>query len=527
MKITDIKPFLLEGIKFGQKEISDILSRAEDFNVGIEYEFRPTDKQEENLWQWFHEYGIGSIRRLEDEHDDMKELVTNKMPVTAAIDHLEKMFKMISDNNIEVPNMAGLHISISTNKYKLSDINMAKFLILMNAEYLHGLYPERMHVRSIASDMFTHIEVQSYDKITKAAISDIEEQIFFRLKNKFQTIKISDYTNVDMLGRIELRFFGGEDYHKNIDQIKQELLRSLFILEIAYTDLHQKQYYREIYDLFFKDEKQLLKDITYNPYLIQDIKYPSENVQLAAVNKYADAIEYIKNPTPKVQITAVTKDINALKHINNKKAFFILSLKKAPILVARIIAFKLLISDYEPIINKYFADGNNTDVLSKIMGVVGLNNETTKYLIDYGFLNLNNIEPVLQDIIDNHNIVIEYGDINGSIEIIQDMMDINTISLDLSPLADSIKSDLKKYIGIIQFSNNTQQPTVLSSIIEYVIKYIIGENTIMSYEQALDTIEKTVIRRPSELLGGILYPMTDEKIAIIKTTLKKLTNESN
>ena len=30
---------LEEGAKFGEKEVSDILSRSGDFNIGIEYEF--------------------------------------------------------------------------------------------------------------------------------------------------------------------------------------------------------------------------------------------------------------------------------------------------------------------------------------------------------------------------------------------------------------------------------------------------------------------------------------------------------
>ena len=342
MKINDIQPFLMEGIKFGQKEISDILSRSDDFNVGIEYEFRPNDDQKDNLEDWFKEYNIGNISETATEHDNMLEVITEKMDVGTAIKHLSNMFKLISDKEIEVPSMAGLHISISTNKYSLSDINLSKFLVLMNAEYLHGLFPERRHTKSIADKLLKNVNVE-FDKFTKEVVGDIEEQIYRSLGEKEQTIKISDYSKVDMSGRIELRFFGGENYHKQLDTIKNELFRALFLLEIAYTDLHQKQYYRELYDLLLSNEQQLINKVLNNPVIIRVIDNPSEKVQLAAVNQNGNvigyiiekgiipsekvqlaavnqngwAIEFIKNPSEKVQLAAVNKSSFAIKYIDN------------------------------------------------------------------------------------------------------------------------------------------------------------------------------------------------------------------
>lgn len=317
MKIKDIEFFLQEGIKFGQKEMSDILSRAEDFNVGIEYEFRPTSKQKVYLAHWFKKYGIYNISEITPEHDEMTEIITDKMSVSNAIDHLDKMFSLIENEEIEVPEMAGLHISISTNKYDLNDINMAKFLVLMNAKYLNNIFPERSHTNSIFYELINKLNLNKNIKFNKQFISSLENKIESTLQDKLQSIKISDYTLIEMKGRIELRFFGGENYHKQASLIKREILRSLHLLEIAYTDLYQKEYYKELYDLLFTQDALYIKQVSSHPRSIGDIENPSEDVQLAAVKKDSRAIGKIENPTERVQLLAVEKRPPIIKEIAN------------------------------------------------------------------------------------------------------------------------------------------------------------------------------------------------------------------
>ena len=194
---------------------------------------------------------------------------------------------------------------------------MAKFLVLMNAEYLHGLFPEREHVKSISDIITKQTSIDTTKPFTKEVIGDIEQQINSVLENKYQTIKVSDYTNVDMSGRIELRFFGGENYHKQADLIKRELFRAIFILEIAYTNLHERQYYRELYDLVFSSDVRILKRVMSDPMSIKDIKNPSKKVQLAAVTQNGYAIEHIDNPSETVQLEAVKENGSAILYIEN------------------------------------------------------------------------------------------------------------------------------------------------------------------------------------------------------------------
>lgn len=242
-KVTNI---INEGIRFGEKQVNDILSRSNDFNIGIEYEFRLNDEQQYDFKDYLEDYGLDSdVDSLVPEHDDMLELITKKMPLSTALKHIKGMFDLISNKEIEVPSMAGLHVSISTNRYDLNDFNLTKFFVIMNSSYIHRMFPERKHVVDVSPIVKEVLASDNrYTSLTSDAISEIEDTIEHSISSKYQTINISEYGIRD--GRIELRFFGGEDYHKQYSQIKLSVLRSLFLLEIGYTNLFKKEYYKEL-----------------------------------------------------------------------------------------------------------------------------------------------------------------------------------------------------------------------------------------------------------------------------------------
>ena len=226
---------LVEGIRFGKKEMSNIIARSTDFNVGIEYEFRPTDEQKSNLNDWLKEYGISQyIHKIVPEHDGMTEVITTKMSVSQAISLLDNMTQMIIDKDIEVPSMAGQHISISTNKYSQGTINMVKFLTLMNTQYLHRLFPERKYVDNLYHKTLKQLNPNNYNIKTKDGLLQFEKDFNDIIGEKHQTIKVSDYASVDMAGRIELRFFGGKDYHKQLELTKRNAAWIIFIRNSPY-----------------------------------------------------------------------------------------------------------------------------------------------------------------------------------------------------------------------------------------------------------------------------------------------------
>jgi len=244
-----------EGVTFGEKEINDILSRSNDFNVGVEYEmkFEP-DVTMDDVITMLNKYGI-AFDSVTTEHDDMIEIITGKMFLREALTHIKSMFSFIEQEDITVPEMAGMHISISTNKYELDDFNHVKFLLLMDSDYIHKVFPERDHVKNYNRYIEIMLsELPSQRLRSKKDVENIEWRIMTELEgSKYITAAVKDYFTSD--GRIELRFIGGKDYHEMYDDIKIQLLRSLLLMEVAYTDLYDKVYYKELSSYLNQDIK--------------------------------------------------------------------------------------------------------------------------------------------------------------------------------------------------------------------------------------------------------------------------------
>lgn len=260
---------LNEGVKFGEKEVNNILSRSNDFNIGVEYEIRPNMDQMVDLQKDLEARGLlDFVDKVIPEHDSMQEVITEKMNLKDGLNHIKGMFKYLTEKDVEVPEMAGMHISVSTNKYNLEDFNAIKFYILLDSEYVHSIFPVRTYVESVAHRIKNSIDMvirsmNEYDEdtflknITRGKIKALEDGIKKQVEEKYLTANIRDYNMSN--GRVELRFFGGENYHTMYDDIKQQLLRALFILELGYTDLYQKEYYKELAKVIASN-KDMIKD---------------------------------------------------------------------------------------------------------------------------------------------------------------------------------------------------------------------------------------------------------------------------
>lgn len=208
---------------------------------------------------------VRHIDRIEDEHDDMVEVITDLMTLEQSVQNIKDMFDFIN-NNGQTYDYAGMHISISTNKYDLSDFNIMKFVTLMHIPYILEYFPERGHVadlQEIVEKAFSQYVVndivgsvsgnEGMVEFIKRLITRVESKIN---NEKFQSIKFGDYAQLD--GRIELRFFGGENYQDEYEKVMNQLLRSLYLMNIAYTDVHDKDYYKQVVKVINKS----LADIT-------------------------------------------------------------------------------------------------------------------------------------------------------------------------------------------------------------------------------------------------------------------------
>ena len=185
---------------------------------------------------------------------NMKEVITEKMTVTDALEHIQDMFRFISKHGT-VADYAGMHISISTDKYDLYHFKLAKFVTIMDIDHLRDYFPDRGHVGNLTQNVSDIIKKNIFDVMLRhvlknertlmPVIKDLDYAISTGVnREKYQTINFGDY-HISK-GRIELRFFGGENYHERYEEIVTHLLRALYLLNFAYTDEHNKEYYKKL-----------------------------------------------------------------------------------------------------------------------------------------------------------------------------------------------------------------------------------------------------------------------------------------
>jgi len=311
---------LYEGVTFGEKQINDILSRSDDFNIGIEYEMRFGEGVgASEVIDILNKYNM-EYDSVVSEHDDMLEIITPKFSLSEGISHIKNMFSLIESENIEVPEMAGMHISISTNKYDLADFNRVKFLILLDSDYVHGVFPEREHVVNYNKYIKTMLQgLPSSLLRSKKDVENIEWRIMTELETaKYVTAAVKDYFSSD--GRIELRFIGGKDYNTMYDDIKQQLLRSLLLMEIAYTDLYDKVYYKKLSE-YLEQDASLVKvkkkafEIIRNgsPKDAYDLieKYKTEFVSNIVPEKIKDKLENVIAKSPRRSVAYARNILNS------------------------------------------------------------------------------------------------------------------------------------------------------------------------------------------------------------------------
>lgn len=263
---------LIEGVKVGAKEKTASISRS-DFKMGIEYEFRGF-KAKRDSYVFMNVNDIGSLLdqhniphdRVEKEHDHQLEVITDIMSVPNGMKHLQRMFELLKtetdDMRFEVDEYnSGLHISISLSESKYP-FNPLKFLLFMNTKYINTLFPARTYTvnnDAVLSSMPTIENIDDYDvrnnskeldrfgqdlqgDISGGNSGNVDKHIL-----KHASIKLSDYAEYN--GRIELRFFGGKDY-LNYNLVKDQIARSLYLLDIAHGDKFDAEYKKLLYKLY-------------------------------------------------------------------------------------------------------------------------------------------------------------------------------------------------------------------------------------------------------------------------------------
>lgn len=268
---------LYEGVKIGKKEIEETLKHSQDFQMGIEYEFltpNPSNRDQEAT-DFINQYNISHVDKIEREHDDMMEVVTTRMDIVDGLEHIKYFFKSANSYGITFPEMTGMHISISHKNAKDKDFNYTKFMVLISGGYLHSIFPERGYVENIDNELatlLTNTKPKTVGEVENTVNNMMKSGSSRLIGKKYITTKLSDYTTHD--GRIELRFFGGKNYNTMYGDIRNQLLRAIYILSIALDDsMYRKEYLTQLgklitnsHDIDSQDAFEILERKNASPY---------------------------------------------------------------------------------------------------------------------------------------------------------------------------------------------------------------------------------------------------------------------
>lgn len=203
----------------------------------------------QNLVDYELSHGIN----VETDNNYQFELITDIMTVGECLDSLQEVFEFIDDHGYTTKH-SGLHISISSDKWSNTPFNFLKFFTLMQFTHVLDVFPERQYVNNlynkfVRSENTIHIvkdAIKNTNNLSQCVsnihntLSDINLWKDGFLSTKYQSVKFGDYEISK--GRIELRFFGGDNYEDRYDEVEQLLFKSLYMMELSYGDLYDKEY---------------------------------------------------------------------------------------------------------------------------------------------------------------------------------------------------------------------------------------------------------------------------------------------
>lgn len=237
VNLSDFDPTNPEHIKFVEE--NDL------FDMDGEVEFLASEVIPEQLNSERIDYD-----RVDTDNNYQIEVISNTMTFANATEHMEEMLGFISNNGYTSEH-SGMHISISSQKWKNKPFNFLKFFVLMNLPKVLDDFPVRNHVSDLHDKFVSNYQVIEIikealdnERNVSVAVSKILKKLEDKSRDifygKMQSIKFDDYEQYD--GRIELRFFGGKDYEDRYDEMVEHMYKSTYIMDLSYGELLDKEY---------------------------------------------------------------------------------------------------------------------------------------------------------------------------------------------------------------------------------------------------------------------------------------------
>lgn len=159
-----------------------------------------------------------------------------------------KIIDYLKDHGFYTGRNSGLHMSISYKKGQM-DFDPVMFTVISNT--YNAVKGSEDHVRNYVDNMYQELE-DNIGELANDIINDFEPNVsignvianhtreYLRDMNwgsgvKFKSVNFQHYYSSD--GRVELRFFGGEDYESMMNpEYFDELIRAMYALKMSMVD---------------------------------------------------------------------------------------------------------------------------------------------------------------------------------------------------------------------------------------------------------------------------------------------------
>lgn len=259
-EITDVFDALMEQRRVIDDLIVDAENEESDYIGDLEDFFKNTVLPQLSRQAQKFSY------RTEIEYDEQIEIILDKPvhgeDIMIAFNTMYEIIQKLEGYGFEARNNSGLHMSISYKGGTSSDFNMYKFIILSHVYEL--VQSNNNMVRRFVNDIYSVVKDNLSEFVSDVADNAIsDDQIALGLivtdyiehhldlnrhmpsvDAKYHGINFNGYNIYD--GRVELRFFGGEDYGDKYQEYLDIILRMMYILKVSSENTHDKEYMKTL-----------------------------------------------------------------------------------------------------------------------------------------------------------------------------------------------------------------------------------------------------------------------------------------
>lgn len=199
------------------------------------------------------------LENIIEEHAGQVEVITKPLPLKKAMSVMSDMFDFIQEFG-STDSDSGMHVNISIRglKFHKNNFNYLKMVVLGDVEYMQSeiKYIPRGYVNKLFSelgskDIFELAQVMAHGGWDMLQ-GDLTEHLQLNTK-KYQAINFRSADDDYESNRIEMRFFGGDNYEHRFDEIKEDIERMAFTVMTGYSEeFGLKEYHKSVLRLLDK-----------------------------------------------------------------------------------------------------------------------------------------------------------------------------------------------------------------------------------------------------------------------------------